>query len=227
MKSSKAFIYPKSRALKPSELESVYQTLRRAFGHQHWWPGDSPFEMMVGAILTQNTAWSNVEKAIRNLKEAKKLTPRALRDISKRTLAQLIRPAGYFNIKADRLKHFTHFLLKNYGGNLERMFQEKGEDLRLKLLAVKGIGPETADSMLLYAANKPVFVIDAYTKRIFARHRLDRHDASYEKWQRLFTRELPKKLSLFNDFHAQIVALGKNFCRSKPLCDACPLNKYL
>jgi endonuclease-3 related protein len=139
----------------------------------------------------------------------------------------LIRPAGYFNIKANRLKHWISFLFKEYGGNFKGMLRETGEELSKKLLAVKGIGPETADSILLYAAQKPFFVIDAYTKRVFARHRLFSLDASYEEWQKLFTRALPKKVSLYNDFHAQIVAVGKKFCRTRPLCEICPLRRYL
>jgi endonuclease-3 related protein len=201
--------------------------LRRSLGHQRWWPGDTPFEVMVGAILTQNTAWKNVEKAIQNLKAEKKLSPAALRDISVKRLASLIRPAGYFNVKADRLKHFIRFLFREYEGNLKRMFKEKGEVLRHKLLHVKGIGPETADSILLYAAGKPFFVIDAYTKRIFARHRLHSREADYGSWQKIFTQALPRRAALYNDFHAQIVAVGKDYCRTVPLCNICPLKRFL
>lgn len=227
MKSLNGLIYPKSRILKPSELPHVYRVLRAKFGHQNWWPGNTPFEIMVGAILTQNAAWTNVEKAIRHLKTRQVLTPRAMQKLSAKSLAQLIRPAGYFNIKADRLKHFLAFLFREYGGDIKRMAKEDGAILRHKLLAVKGIGPETADSILLYALNKPFFVIDAYTKRIFARHRLSRWQNPYDEWQGLFTKSTPRKISLYNDFHAQIVALGKNFCRTKPLCEGCPLYKFL
>ena len=214
----RSFFFPKSRRLKPAELFGVYRTLRKARGHQHWWPGRTPFEVIVGAILTQNTAWTNVEKAIRNLKHAYRLTPRALWEISRAELARLIRPAGYFNIKADRLKNFVRFLFATYGGKLDRMFREDGGRLREKLLAVKGIGPETADSILLYAAGKPFFVIDAYTRRIFSRHRLIAPQVlsrpgllamDYQAWQDLFAEALPREVPLYNDFHAQIVALGK------------------
>ncbi len=227
MKSSKSFFYPKSRKLRPNELPKVYRTLRQAFGHQHWWPGETPFEVIVGAILTQNTAWTNVEKAIMNLKKNEMLTPEAFRKISEPALARLIRSAGYFNIKASRLKHFIRFLYSEYEGDLDSLCVEKGDPLRQKLLAVKGIGPETADSILLYAAQKPFFVIDAYTKRIFARHRLFPYERSYESWRHLLQDALPHKVSLYNDFHAQIVAVGKRFCRTKPDCGNCPLNRYL
>ena len=240
MKRSKPFIFPESRILKPRELPGVYRTLRKEFGPQHWWPGETPFEVTVGAILTQNTAWSNVETAIANLKRAGKLSPRALRRISKKQLAGLIRPAGYFNIKTDRLKHFIQFLFNEYGGDVRRMSREEGGRLRDKLLNVKGIGPETADSILLYACQKHFFVIDAYTKRIFSRHRLidprppQGLNRSYEEWQEFFTRALAhkvrgdrKKIALYNDFHAQIVHLGKFFCKSKPRCEICPLRSYL
>lgn len=195
---------------------------------------------MIGAILTQNTAWSNVEKAIANLKRAGKLSPAGLRRLSQKKLAALIRPSGYFNIKAGRLKHFIRFLFDEYGGDVKRMSGEEGARLREKLLRVKGIGPETADSILLYAAQKPFFVIDAYTKRIFSRHRLESIKDSgkgkfYEDWRALFTATLSaavthptKRLDLFNDFHAQIVMLGKNFCKAKrPLCEVCPLSRFL
>ncbi len=227
MKLSKPFIYPQSRKLRREELHSVYQALRKAFGHQHWWPGETPFEVIVGAILTQNTAWTNVEKAIINLKENGKLNPESLRRIAERGLAKLIRPAGYFNVKANRLKHFIRFLYSEYQGRVERLRAERGDALRQKLLAVKGIGPETADSILLYAAQKPYFVIDAYTKRVFARHRLLPRRHSYDAWQRLFQKALPASVSLYNDFHAQIVAVGKRYCRTQPDCANCPLHPFL
>ena len=227
MKTSKHFYYPKSRVLKSRELQRVYRTLRKARGHLRWWPADSPFEVMIGAILTQNTAWVNVEKAIRNLKKSGKLNLRALLNIRQGMLAALIRPAGYFNIKADRLKHFVRFLDTEYSGNLKRMSREDKAVLREKLLNVKGIGPETADSILLYALGKPSFVIDAYTKRIFARHRLHGLHSPYEEWKKAFEENLPQNRDLYNDFHAQIVEIGKNYCRSKPRCESCPLYAYL
>ena len=238
MKSSKHFLFSKARPLDPRKLPEVYRVMRKAFGHQHWWPGDTPFEVMVGAILTQNTAWKNVEKAISNLKKARKLSAKAIHRMPPRQLAVLIRPAGYFNVKADRLKHFVNFFFREYGGKIKRMKSEKGKVLREKLLAVKGIGAETADSILLYALGKPFFVIDAYTKRIFNRHRLkifkdssfDRRRMSmdYHDWQKVFLSRLPLSPGLFNDYHAQIVALGKDFCKaSSPLCPSCPLYPYL
>ncbi len=181
---------------------------------------------MVGAILTQNTAWTNVEKAIRILKAAKKLSMRGLRGISRRTLARLIRPAGYFNVKADRLKSLMDFLVREYRGNINRMRAETIGVLRGKLLGVKGVGPETADSILLYALNKRSFVIDAYTRRIFSRHGLAAHDLDYEKWQAIFEAALPRDTGLYNDYHAQIVRVGKDHCRKTPRCGACPLNSF-
>jgi endonuclease-3 related protein len=180
---------------------------------------------MVGAILTQNTAWTNVEKAIRNLKRVRKLSFRAFLKIPKGTLARLIRPAGYYNIKADRLKHFVGFLDRECGGDLTKLKKRDAAVLRGELLQVKGIGPETADSILLYALDKAEFVIDAYTKRVFSRHRLAGAERGYHEWKKLFERALPRELGLFNDFHAQIVRLAKEFCRTKPDCRLCPLRK--
>lgn len=223
----------KSRQLDARRLPEIYRVLRKAFGHQHWWPGDTPFEIMVGAILTQNTSWKNVEKAIANLKKSGKLSPKDIHAMPRRELALLIRSAGYFNVKAERLQHFVEFFIREYGGRTDRMKAEKGTVLRQKLLAVKGIGPETADSILLYALEKPFFVMDAYTQRIFFRHRLKvmgvkTIPATYHDWQKIFLDHLPAKRALFNDFHAQIVALGKEFCRaSAPSCERCPLQTYL
>lgn len=201
--------------------------LRKAFGHQAWWPGDTPFEVMIGAILTQNTAWTNVEKAISNLRAAKKLSFNALRRISPEKLSQLIRPAGYFNVKADRLKHFMDFLQRECAGDLSKLKRETMPVLREKLLVVKGIGPETADSILLYALGKTSFVIDAYTRRIFSRHGLAAEGEPYERWREIFTQALPADLDLFNDYHAQIVQTAKTYCRKKPRCEACPLRSLL
>jgi endonuclease-3 related protein len=210
-------------------LRSYYRRLRSHFGHQHWWPGDTPFEVCVGAILTQNTAWSNVEKAIANLKRARALSPRALHAMSERDIAALIRPSGYFNIKARRLKIFIEFLFAEYGGSVTRMRREDLETLRPKLLAVKGIGPETADSILLYALGKPIFVVDAYTERVLSRHGLIKPSAAYDEIQELFHSSLHHPRStLFNDFHAQFVAVGKTYCKSRvALCDKCPLGPLL
>jgi len=181
---------------------------------------------MVGAILTQNTAWTNVEKAIANLKRAGSLSYKGLRAISRKKLAQLIRPAGYFNIKSDRLKCFVDFLEKECGGDLRRLKRSAIPVLRQKLLSVKGIGPETADSILLYALDKTSFVIDAYTKRIFSRHGLASSEAGYDAWREMFTQALPDDRGLYNDYHAQIVRLAKDFCRKLPRCGDCPLGGF-
>lgn len=205
-------------------LKKTYRKLFTAFGPQHWWPGDTPFEVIVGAILTQNTAWTNVEKAIHNLKKARLLTPRKMHDLSQAELAKYIRPAGYFNIKAKRLKYFLNYLFDNYGGSLNRMFKKRTDALRRELLQVNGIGPETADSILLYAGNHPVFVVDAYTKRIFSRHQIIKADAEYHDVQEIFMKNLPHDIRMFNEYHALIVKVGKDFCRNrKALCSRCPL----
>lgn len=210
-----------------NKLELLYKKLYRTFGSQHWWPGDTPFEVAVGAILTQNTNWVNVEKAIHNLKAAKVLSAKKLYGMPVNGLAALIRPAGYFNIKAKRLKEYIDFLIKNYGGSMKKMKAEEMHVLREKLLSVNGIGPETADSILLYALEKPVFVIDAYTRRVLSRHGIMSHDKSYETFQSLFHSLLKRDAELFNEYHALIVKVGKTFCKPKPLCDECPLSGHL
>jgi len=205
-------------------LNLIYQKLYAYFGSQHWWPANTPFEVMVGAILTQNTNWTNVEKAIDNLKKNKLLTPHALYKISHKRLARLIRSAGYYNIKAKRLKEFLQFLFKVYQGSLKKMSQVDTLTLRKNLLSVNGIGPETADSMLLYALNKPMFVVDAYTRRILLRHHLIREVDAYERIQNLFMQNLKNDVKLFNEYHALLVRLGKDFClKRKPKCEICPL----
>lgn len=226
MRSSEPILCQKKNRLKASQLFRVYAALKKAYGHQKWWPGDTPFEVMIGAILTQNTAWTNVEKAILNLKKAKKLSFAALCRISKEKLAQLIRPAGYFNIKADRLKCFMAFLDRECGGDLSELKRSTMPVLRDKLLAVKGVGPETADSILVYALGKTSFVIDAYTQRIFSRHGLVKGHETYHRWREIFTWALPKSLDLYNDFHAQIVRTGKEHCRKVPRCEGCPLQRF-
>jgi len=205
-------------------LLKIYNRLYSFYGPQYWWPGESPFEIAVGAILTQNTNWSNVEKAIKNLKDADLLSAKALHELSIRKLASLIRPAGYFNIKAKRLKSFIDFLIENYNGSMEEMKKENTEALRRKLLNIHGIGPETADSILLYALDKPVFVIDAYTRRILSRHRIIDYNSSYDEYQMLFHKELDEDVQLFNEYHALFVRLGKDYCKPTPLCEKCPLN---
>ena len=210
------------------QLMAMYRALFKAYGPQHWWPGESPFEVIVGAVLTQNTAWINVEKAISNLKRERLLSPARLRHVAPRRLAQLIRPSGYFNIKADRLAHLMAFLTGRYGGNLARMLRDDPGELRKGLLLVNGIGPETADSIILYAAGKPVFVVDAYTKRIFSRHGLVTEGARYDDVQQLFMGSLPGDAGLFNEYHALLVMVGKRHCKkSAPQCTGCPLEPFL
>lgn len=205
-------------------LNSLYQKLYIYFGPQHWWPADSPFEVMAGAILTQNTNWQNVEKAIGNLKKCKLLTASKLDKLSHKKLASLIKPAGYYNVKAKRLKKFLDFFFRVYKGSLKKMSSVDTGVLRRQLLSINGIGQETADSILLYALGRPVFVVDAYTKRIFSRHRFIRGDADYGQIQNLFTGNLKKKVKLFNEYHALLVKLGKEFClKKKPKCEICPL----
>jgi endonuclease-3 related protein len=204
-------------------LMEIFQRLYKAYGPMHWWPGETPFEVMVGAILTQNTSWRNVEKAIQNLKARKVLHVRGICRLRRNQLAILIRSSGYFRIKADRLKAFVNFLVDHYGGELRKMRKETLNILRPKLLGIKGIGPETADSILLYGLKKPIFVVDAYTKRILSRHRIISEKASYEEVQRLFMDHLPHDGRLFNEYHALLVHLGKTLCKKTPKCDICPL----
>ena len=211
-----------------NRCQSIYRKLFAHFGPQHWWPADTPFEVMVGAILTQNTNWLNVERALKNLANKRLLNAGKLYSLSQRKLASLIRPAGYFNIKAKRLRAFLFFLFKYYGGNLKKMVRENTQDLRDRLLSVNGIGPETADSILLYALNKPVFVVDAYTKRILLRHRLIPRGADYQQTQNFFMQNLKSNVKLFNEYHALLVKLGKDIClKEKPKCIICPLKKIL
>lgn len=207
-------------------LEVAYKKLYAQFGPQHWWPADTAFEVIIGAILTQNTAWSNVEKAISQLRKNRLLTPQRLYKMNVNGMGKLIRSCGYYNVKAARLKSFLEALFHDFQGNLLSMFSLELPQLREKLLAIKGIGPETADSILLYAAKKPVFVVDAYTKRFLLRHRLIEKEASYEQIQSLFEENLPRRLNLFNEYHALIVRLAKEFCRVKPVCNSCPLKKW-
>lgn len=204
----------------------VYHRLYDHYGDLSWWPGESPLEISVGAILTQNTAWANVNRAIGRLKEKHAMNVRALKDLSHKRLARLIRAAGYFNVKARRLKNFISFLRNRYGGSLKKMFRQETNRLREELLSVNGTGPETADSILLYAGQKAIFVIDAYTKRIFSRHQVMAYEKSYDEFQQLFMKSLPADVDLYNQYHAMLVNVGKDFCRSRPHCDSCPLNGW-
>ena len=213
---------------KMNELLRIYKKLYRCFGPQDWWPGDTPFEIAVGAVLTQNTNWGNVEKAIHNLKKQGVLSSRGIHGLSVKELASLIKPAGYFNVKAKRLRSFLDFLMNEYHGRMENMAREDLTQLRPKLLGIHGIGPETADSILLYALEKPIFVIDAYTKRILSRHGIMASDRSYAEFQELFHASLKRDLHLYNEYHALFVRVGKTFCRrTNPLCEKCPLNDML
>jgi len=209
-------------------LPQYFDALFRAYGEQHWWPGRSPFEIIVGAILVQNTAWVNAARAIANLRDAKLLTPSAIDSVPQLKLARLIRSSGYFRQKARKLKAFVTFLRKVHRGSLATMFRTPTASLREQLLAVHGIGPETADSILLYAGNHPAFVVDAYTRRILQRHGLANGKESYEEIRRLVEKSLPNDPQLFNEFHALIVHTGKNFCRARaPLCSQCALQSFL
>jgi endonuclease-3 related protein len=211
-----------------SPLPRWYEALYKALGPQHWWPAETPFEVIVGAILTQNTTWANVERAIANLRTAGALTPEALGRVPLAKLARLVKPSGYFRQKARKLKAFVRFLYKRYDGSLEKMFQTPTERLREELLRVNGIGPETADSILLYAGNHPIFVVDAYTKRILVRHGFTDAKAKYDNVRLLFERHLPRDPALYNEYHALLVHVGKNWCRPREArCDACPLRGFL
>jgi endonuclease III related protein len=209
-------------------LRSYYDALFAAYGPQHWWPGRSPFEIIVGAILVQHTSWTNVATAIEKLRRASLLTPRAVDAVSTERLARLIRSSGYFRQKARKLKNFVRFLRRAYQGSLAKMSRAPTLVLRQQLLAVHGIGPETADSILLYAVKHPVFVIDAYTRRILERHGLADARLDYEEVRKLFERNLSADVALYNEFHALIVHTGKHFCRPRdPRCGECPLKSLL
>lgn len=206
-------------------LGTIFSRLAAHFGPMRWWPGETPFEVMVGAILTQNTNWGNVARAIANLKACGVLDPHVMAALPAAQLAQAIRPAGYFNVKARRLRHFLDYFLATYDGDVARMRAQPLAQLRCELLAVKGIGPETADSILLYALDKPVFVVDAYTHRVMQRHFLSAEETTYDELQALFQDHLPADTTHFNEYHALLVNVGKHFCRPRePKCTQCPLN---
>jgi endonuclease-3 related protein len=199
-----------------------------AFGPQNWWPGDSPFEIMVGAVLVQNTAWRNVEGAIKNLRDAGVMEPRALYALPPAELSELIRPAGYFQLKARRLRNLLQFVIERYDGSLDAMFSMSVGTLREELLAINGIGPETADAILLYAGGLPTFVVDTYTHRVLARHAWIGYDADYHEIKDLFELALPPDAPLYNEYHALLVRVGKDYCRrSEARCDKCPLAELL
>jgi endonuclease III related protein len=208
----------------PASPGTVYRRLLRARGPAGWWPGQTAFEVCAGAILVQNTAWPNAERALRALESRGVLSYEGLREMTPEAIAPIIRSAGTFNVKARRLAAFVEFLGRRYGGRVEAMAGERPRELRRWLLEVPGIGPETADCIALYAAGHPLFVVDAYTRRIFSRLGLIRGDESYEHVQRFVMRRLPGSSALFNDYHAQLVGLGQEACRARPRCTACPLD---
>ena len=205
-------------------IVDIFRQLFACFGPQHWWPGDTPFEVMVGAILTQSASWHNVELAIESLKQVGSLSPKALRQIPMADLAGHIHSSGYYNAKAKKLKAMVKWL-GGYEDDLERAFAGELDDKRNELLGIHGIGPETADSILLYAGGKPVFVIDAYTRRIIERIGIAPQKDSYDAFQRLFTSNLEQDARIFNEYHALLVKLGKDVCRKKPLCQVCCLKE--
>ncbi len=211
----------------------MYKAMVARFGHRNWWPSqagaDTPagkLEICIGAILTQNTNWTNVEKALANLRAADVMSLEALYEKPQEQLAELIRPAGYFNVKAKRLKNFIHAVYENWGDDITAFLDRSVYTLQEELLAINGIGRETADSMILYAAGLPTFVVDAYTARIFTRHGLLGPEDDYESIKEFFESSLPDDIELWNDYHAQIVAVGKNFCKPTPKCTGCPLEQF-
>jgi len=208
------------------QLLEIYQTLLDFFGPQHWWPGETPFEVTVGAILTQNTSWSNVERAIANLKAAGYLDAAKLHELDIADLEKLIRPTGYFRVKAKRLRHFIDWLCDEYGGDLRNLEGVSTTRLREELLSISGVGPETADSILLYALTRPIFVVDTYTARVMVRHGLiAQEELDYHQLQDLFMSNLEPDVALFNEFHALLVMTGKDFCKPTPRCPPCPLGR--
>lgn len=216
-----------SRTRRHPPLQDVYRALFAQWGPQHWWPGRTRFEIIAGAILTQNTAWTNVEKAIRRLRKERALTLDALHRAPDRQVAEWIRPAGFFRLKARRLKAFTRMVTNDFEGHLSKLFALDTNELRHVLLDVNGIGPETADSILLYAAHRPVFVVDAYTRRILSRHGWLAANASYDEVAACVTAHIPRDIQMYNEYHALLVRLAKEYCRTKPRCAACPLRPWL
>jgi endonuclease III related protein len=207
-------------------IQEFYEALLTAYGPQGWWPGDSPTEVIIGAILTQNTNWKNVEKAIKQLRAANMIDWAALRDVKESDLAELIRPSGYFNIKAKRLKAFTAWMWRHHEGDIESLRKVPLPMLRTELLSIIGIGPETADSILLYALGKLTFVVDAYTRRMMVRHRLAKENWTYDRIKGMFETNIPADEATYNEFHALIVAVGKQHCGPTAKCDTCPLDRF-
>ena len=214
------------KRLMTHDLHQIFHLLLDAYGPRSWWPAETPFEVCIGAILTQNTSWGNVELAIANLKREGVVTPEGLRCLPEERLASLIRPSGSYNIKSRRLRSFLSHLFTRYDGSLERMFRRPWRELREELLEVPGIGRETADAILLYAGGQPTFVVDAYTGRLFCRLGIIGEQAGYEEIRALFMESLPTDAPLYNEYHALIVQHGKEHCRKRPLCDGCPLRSW-
>jgi endonuclease-3 related protein len=201
----------------------IYNALHTTFGPQHWWPGETAFEVIVGAILTQNTNWQNVSRAIENIREKKLLEPKVLYK-HRRLVPRLIKPSGFYRLKTKRLIAFLEYFIKKYDGDINRMKGIPTLRLRKEFLDIPGIGYETADSILLYANKRTIFVVDAYTRRIFSRHGVFDHDLPYEEIRSLFESHIPRRVRLFNEYHALIVRCGKEFCRKhEPRCSDCPL----
>jgi len=209
------------------KLNQIYKLLLKAYGPQKWWPAESSLEVMVGAVLTQNTNWQGVEKAIANLKRVNLLDPHKLKAIPTEELSRLIKPAGYFNLKARRLKNLIGMVVEAYGGDLDAMGQAETAQLRQELLQVNGVGPETADSILLYAFHNPIFVVDAYTYRVISRHALIEEEVNYQALQDFFMQYLPLDVDMFNEYHALLVKVGKLHCKRKARCEGCPLEPLL
>lgn len=208
-------------------LNEIYQLLLKAYGPQKWWPAESPLEVMVGAVLTQNTNWQGVEKAICNLKQNGLLSLDKVHHRSVEELAEFVKPAGYYNLKARRLKNLIGMVAEAYGGDLDVMGQRETSALRQELLLVNGVGPETADSILLYAFHKPIFVVDTYTHRVASRHGLVEEEVHYQALQDLFMEHLPLDANMFNEYHALLVRVGKRHCKRKACCEGCPLEPLL
>ena len=207
-------------------LKTVYQRLFKEYGKQHWWPAETDLEMIIGAILTQSTSWTNVEKAIHELQQKGMLSVQGLYDVPLDTLAEMVHSSGYFNQKAKKIKAFIQHLMFHHQGKLDRLLKQPLPSLRQELQSIHGVGKETADSIILYASRQPVFVIDAYTRRIFNRLGCNTEDAGYDELQEMFHHALPADVPLFNEYHALIVAFGKSHCRKRPDCPPCILKEY-
>lgn len=220
-------IAPNKSKMKRFPAEAVFDTLYRALGPQHWWPGRTPLEVMIGAVLTQHTSWANVERAMACLRRRRALSAHQLAQMPRNTLATLIRSAGYPRVKAQRVQALARWLMKSTGGRLSHLRREDTIRLRTDLLLVRGIGPETADSILLYALHRPVFVVDAYTRRFLLRHEWIQRREQYDQIAGRFTAALPRDTRLYNEYHALVVALGKRWCRPVPRCSDCPLRDWL